>query len=106
MGRSGLGRGIQVFFSDGPERRLFEQALDCDRKGDVFEAFHLYMKVAECRGTLRSKALNNAAVILAENGFVEKAIEFLREVLWEDPENRDARENLLLLEEDRRDCGN
>jgi len=100
VGRKALGRGIQVFFSDGPERMLFEQALDCDRKGDVFEAFHLYMKVAGCKGPLRAKALNNAAVILAENGFVEKAIKLFREVLWEDPDNKEARENLALLEED------
>jgi Flp pilus assembly protein TadD len=100
VGRNALGRGIQVFFSDGPERVLFEQALDRDRKGDVFEAFHLYMKVVEYRGALRTRALNNAAVILAENGFVEKAVEFLRGVLQEDPNNKEARENLLLLGED------
>ncbi|MEN3185119.1 MAG: hypothetical protein ABDK94_03375 [Atribacterota bacterium] len=98
MNRGPLGRGLRVFFSEGSERTLFTQALECDRKGDVFGAFHLYMKVAELRGHLRVEALNNAAVILAEHGFVSQAIGILREALWEDADNERVRENLSILE--------
>lgn len=98
MSRGPLGRGLRVFFSDDSERTLFAQALEYDRKGEVFEAFHLYMKVAELRGCLRIKAMNNAAVILAEHGFVGQAINILREALREDADNREVRENLFVLE--------
>uniref|UniRef100_A0A7V4TIH3 Tetratricopeptide repeat protein n=1 Tax=Candidatus Caldatribacterium saccharofermentans TaxID=1454753 RepID=A0A7V4TIH3_9BACT len=100
MSRKPLGRGLEVFFSRDSEQALFQKALDHDRKGEVFEAFHLYMKVAEQRGTLRAKALNNAAVILAEHGFVDRARALLREALQEDAGNREARENLSILEGD------
>ncbi|MBC7218439.1 MAG: hypothetical protein H5U36_10010 [Candidatus Caldatribacterium sp.] len=100
MSRKPLGRGLEVFFSRDSERAIFQKALEHDRKGEVFEAFHLYMKVAEQRGTLRTKALNNAAVILAEHGFIKQAAELLREVLQEDADNAEARENLVILEGD------
>lgn len=92
-----MGRGLEVFFPDS-ERALFAKALEHDRRGEYFEAFHLYMEVAERRGVLRIKALNNAAVILAEHGFVRRAIEILREALQEEPESREVAENLSILE--------
>lgn len=94
-----LGRGLGVFYR-ASEERLFKQALEADEKGEYIEAFHLYMKVAEMRGDFKVKALNNAAIILAENGFTSRAIELLKKASEEDPSNRDVRRNLETLEED------
>jgi len=94
-----LGKGLEIFFSQKHEESLFQKALTCDENGEYLDAFHLYMCVAEMMGKLRSKALNNAAVILAEHGFLERAKELLRVAFSEDPENPDIRENLRLLQE-------
>jgi len=92
-----LGRGLGVFYR-ASEERLFKQALEADEKGEYIEAFHLYMKVAEMRGDFKVKALNNAAVILAENGFTSRAVELLKEAAVEDPSNNDVKRNLETLE--------
>jgi len=52
------------------------------------------------RGDFKVKALNNAAIILAENGFTSRAIELLKKASEEDPSNRDVRRNLETLEEE------
>ncbi|MCD6449245.1 MAG: hypothetical protein J7L34_01890 [Thermotogaceae bacterium] len=94
-----LGKGLDIFFPQKYEESLFQKALACDENGEYIEAFHLYMCVAKMMGKLRSKALNNAAVILAEKGFLKRAKELLQTAFSEDPENPDVRENLRLLQE-------
>lgn len=90
-----LGRGLDTFFNSD---NLFKKALDLDEEGNVFYAFHYYMKAAESGEKIKSKALNNAAVILAENGFEKEAIDLLKKALEANPENEEARENLEYLE--------
>ncbi|WGS65857.1 hypothetical protein [Marinitoga aeolica] len=90
-----LGRGLNVFFNSD---NLFKKALELDEKGNIFYAFHYYMKAAESNEEIKSKALNNAAVILAENGFEKEAIELLKKSLEANPDNKEAKENLEYLE--------
>ncbi|MGJ8455411.1 hypothetical protein ACSFC1_08920 [Pseudothermotoga sp. U03pept] len=97
-----LGRGLEVFFQEPSPEQLFQEALNAEETGNWLIAFHLYMKVAEMESNLKSKALNNAAAILAEHGFVEKAIEFLEQAIFLDPSNSQAKENLVILRGDKR----
>lgn len=104
MSKSGknkrLGRGLEVFFNkNSMGNEIFLEALKADDEGDWLIAFHLYMKVAELNDLNSSKALNNAAVILAEHGFIERAIEFLKKAIELDSYNEDAIENLKILME-------
>ena len=84
------------------------QAIDEDDKGNIFEAYHFYRRVIECLEhpglanspelcALGSQALNNAAVILCENGKSESAQAYLNQALNLHPDNQVARENLQAL---------
>lgn len=90
-----LGRGLNTFFNSD---NLFKKALEYDDNGNIFFAFHYYMKAAETNEEIKSKALNNAAVILAENGYEKEAIELLKKSLEANPDNKEAKENLEYLE--------
>ncbi|MGI6487365.1 MAG: hypothetical protein GX964_04990 [Syntrophomonadaceae bacterium] len=88
-------------------RTWFDQALREEDGGNVFEAYHLYRRVIEALEpsgepdmslrTLASRALNNAAVILAEYEMAETARGFLKRALEVNPENTTARDNLELI---------
>ncbi len=84
------------------------QAIEEEEKGNIFEAYHFYRRVIDylkepgltnppelCR--LVSQALNNAAVILCENGNSESAQAYLIQALKLHPDNQVARENLQAL---------
>ena len=88
-------------------RNWFDQALREEDGGNVFEAYHLYRRVIEVlegngkhdmpSRKLVSRALNNAAVILAEHEMTETARHFLKRALEVNPENTTARDNLELI---------
>lgn len=92
-----LGRGLDNLFDNTIEDQFFDKALKDDENGNYLFAFHYYMKVVELNGKLKAKALNNAAVILAENGFSSKAIELLKEALKIDSNNSEIKYNLNSL---------
>ncbi|WP_448521528.1 hypothetical protein [Pseudothermotoga sp.] len=96
-----LGRGLDLFLSEPSEEQLFRSAVELEESGEWLMAFHLYMMVINMSGPHKVKALNNAAAILAEHGFVDKAIEFLKEALSIDPSNEQIKENLKALKEER-----
>jgi tetratricopeptide (TPR) repeat protein len=84
------------------------QAIEEDEKGNIFEAYHFYRRVIECLKEpglinspelcgLVSQALNNAAVILCENGKSESARTYLIQAIKLHPDNEIARENLQAL---------
>ncbi|HBT38886.1 MAG: hypothetical protein H5T93_02690 [Pseudothermotoga sp.] len=95
-----LGRGLDVFLSEPSEEQLFRNAVELEERGDWLMAFHLYMRVINMGGSYKVKALNNAAAILAEHGFLDRAIEFLEEALLMDPTNDQIKENLKALKEE------
>ena len=92
-----LGRGLDLLFDQEKIDTLFRRALKYDEDGHFIQAFHLYMKIGEMPSPYTAKALNNAAVILAEHDFVEDAIELLKRTLDYDPDNMEAKENLMNL---------
>lgn len=87
---------------------IFLEATQADDNGNTYEAYHLYRTVSDyirersdwadsglCQ--LASQALNNAAIILFENGQVAEAGDFLRQACKICPENEVARDNLKLI---------
>ncbi len=92
-----LGRGLDLLFDQEKVDTLFKKALEYDEDGHFIQAFHLYMKVGEMLSPYTAKALNNAAVILAEHNFIEDAVELLERALEYDPDNIEAKENLMTL---------
>jgi len=98
--KKALGRGLDSLFNFQSVEELFKKAVEHDEKGKFLHAFYLYMKVSEIPSPFASKALNNAAVILAEHDFFTDAIELFKLALKYDPENREAQENLKVLKGD------
>ena len=92
-----LGRGLDLLFDQEKVDALFKKALEYDENGHFIQAFHIYMKIGEMASPYTAKALNNAAVILAEHDFIEDAIELLERALEYDPDNIEAKENLMTL---------
>ena len=92
-----LGRGLDLLFDQEKVGDLFKVALKCDKEGNFIKAFHLYVKVGEIPSPYTAKAFNNAAVILAEHNFAKDAIELLKKALDYDPDNMEAKENLMTL---------
>lgn len=86
-------------------KALFTDAMIEDGKGRSFEAYYLYRRVVDILesqlgpnipGTaqLVSRACNNLAIILYENGDCQGALAYLQKALAIHPENQTARENL------------
>jgi len=86
-------------------RETMELALREDDAGNVFEAYYLYRKVMDQTANISlegqdelmvmlSKACNNAAIILYEQGRVLEARAFLHKSLTINPQNVTAKENL------------
>ena len=95
--KKALGRGLDSLLNFRDIEKFFTQALEYDEKGMYLYAFYFYMKTTEIPSPFTSKALNNAAVILAEHDFIDEAIELLTEALKYDPNNLEAQENLKIL---------
>lgn len=89
-------------------QEAMEQALREDEAGNACEAYYLYRKLIDHTAgiildgqdeltVLLSKAYNNAAIILYEQGSIVQAREFLHKSLTINPKNRTAHENLNQL---------
>jgi tetratricopeptide (TPR) repeat protein len=86
---------------------LFGKALDRDKMGDSFEAYYYYRQIVDLLDApepnvpelseLLSRSLNNIAVILADNSYIEGALSFLQQALEVYPKNQTAIENMKLL---------
>ncbi|NUU96907.1 hypothetical protein [Marinitoga sp. 1138] len=105
-----LGRGLETFFDEKRIKKsfvkennnieeLYEKAKEFDIKGNYLMAFHYYMLVSNSNAsnTIKAKALNNAAILLAEHEFESEAIEFLEKGFKIDPNNMEISENLKIL---------
>jgi hypothetical protein len=91
-------------------RNCFERGLAEDQRNNDFEAYHWYRTVIDCHDqtaanhteeekTITSRAMNNAAVILAENGRIDPGRELLIRALELWPDNDTARANLENLKD-------
>ena len=123
-GKRNLGMGLDLLLTVGEGKKAqshetsvlrsaiasMAQAIDEDEKGNIFEAYHFYRRVIDYLKEsglsnppelcgLVSQALNNAAVILCENGKLESAQDYLTQALKLYPDNQVARENLQALRE-------
>lgn len=121
-GKRNLGMGLDLLLTAGEGNKAqsreaavcsranasMVQAIDEDEKGNVFEAYHFYRQVIDNLSqpgftnppelcALVSQALNNAAVILCENGKSESAQAYLTQAVKLHPDNLVARENLQAL---------
>lgn len=86
---------------------LFGRALEEEEMGDNFEAYYFYRQVIDLLDTpesnvpelseLRSRSLNNIAVILADSSQIEGALSFLQQALEVYPQNQTAIENMKLI---------
>jgi len=100
-----LGMGLKDLL-DLDVKTLFGEAIRLDEAGKIFQAYHLYMKISEIdRSPTASKAFNNAAIILAENGFIKDAIALLEHAVSLDPDSEDVKRNLEVLRGDSDDNG-
>ncbi|MDD2621196.1 MAG: tetratricopeptide repeat protein [Syntrophomonadaceae bacterium] len=89
-------------------RQLFEQAINEDEKGQLFEAYYLFRRVIDIlesclalnipgSAPLYSQACNNLAIILHEGGEPATAIRYLEMALKICPDNSIAQENLAAI---------
>lgn len=76
-----LGKGFEYFFDRSSEEEIFNTGLRFDESGNYLFAFYYYMRTYYLNGPYKLKGANNAAVILAEHGFVEEAIRLLEDAL-------------------------
>lgn len=105
--------GLQTHTGEDLEQAgdCFSRALQEEEKDHFLEAYHLYRRVEELVGAnaaedaekswLCSRALNNAAAILNENGQWEEARIYLEKALEICPDNQVAEENLALLKNEK-----
>jgi tetratricopeptide (TPR) repeat protein len=91
----------------GRVQLLYDQALEQEKTGDIYEAYYLYRQAVDLiepgipdeteTAELISRCCNNLAVILFEGGKTEKAAAYLQRAIDLYPRNRTAAANLKLL---------
>ncbi len=81
------------------DKKLFEKGLKYDEEGDYPMASFYYILALE-KNPKNIKAIINLAILYYEFDIEKRAIELFKKALELDPDNKIAKENLKILEED------